>query len=382
MDLKLTELNLEVQRIANEFSQKTLKPLAREMDRKKNFPRELVSEMGKLGLLSGVLPKRYGGKDFDYVSTALAYEEVGTVCSSTRGFMTVQIGLVAMCISDWANEEQKQKYLPKLASGEQIGCYCLTEPEAGSDVAGMKSFAKKTENGFVLNGTKHWITNGNLADIALIFTYTDKEAKHKGMTAFLVETNSKGFNRKKMEGEELGHRASDHAFIEFKNMEVPESCVLGKVGDGFKIAMGALEHGRIGVASGAVGILRGCLEASRDFVRNRKQFNSRIGDFQMIQANLAEMKVSYEAARLLTFSAALKKQAGENSSLETSMAKYFATESAMKAASDAVLIHGGRGYSDEFPVERFYRDIKGLQIYEGTSHIQRIIIGRKVVGKP
>jgi alkylation response protein AidB-like acyl-CoA dehydrogenase len=234
---------------------------------------------------------------------------------------------------------------------------------------------------YILNGEKIWITNGGIADLAIVFATTDRAKRHKGICAFLVETDTPGFHREKMPGLELGHKASDHAQIRFENLRVPKSSLLGEDGEGFKIAMSALDHGRLGVAAGAVGVAQACLDACVDFARKRRAFGQRIGDFQMIQATIADMATEIEAARLLVYKAATMKDAGLPTTRETSMAKLYATEIAVKAASEAVLLHGGRGYSNEYPLERHYRDIKGLQIYEGTSHIQRIVIARDLIGK-
>jgi alkylation response protein AidB-like acyl-CoA dehydrogenase len=309
------------------------------------------------------------------------YEELGQVDSSIRGFLAVHAGLVSLCLRDWGTEEQKRHYLPRLATGELIGCYCLTEPNAGSDVASMESMAREEEDSYVLNGEKIWITNGNIADVALVFASRDRSARHKGICAFIVETNTPGFRREKMSGKELGHRASDHARIILEECRVPKSALLGEPGQGFKIGMSALDHGRLGVAAGALGVAQACLDACVEFVHQRRQFGQRIGDFQMIQATIADMAADVEASRLLVYRAAWMKQQGLPTTRETSIAKLFATEAAVRAASEAVLIHGGRGYSNDYPVERYYRDIKGLQIYEGTSHIQRIVIARDVIGR-
>ena len=245
----------------------------------------------------------------------------------------------------------------------------------------MESTVREEGDAFVINGQKHWITNGEIADIALVFASIDRDKRHRGVCAFIVETDWPGFERRPMGGQELGHRSSSHAFITFNDLRVPRENLLGGIGEGFKIGMTALDHGRVGVAAGAVGIAQACLDASVKFVRERRQFGQRIGDFQMIQANIADMAADIEAARLLVYKAAWMKEQGLPTTRATSTAKLFASEMACKAAADAVLIHGGRGYSSEYPVERLYRDIKGLQIYEGSSHIQRIVIARDVIGR-
>ncbi len=381
MDFQLTAEQQHIQSIAREFAQNEVAPIAREADETGVFPIHLVKRMGELGFLTGTVAKDYGGAGMDYGSFALVYEELGRADSSVRGFLAVHAGLVANCIHDRGTEEQKRAYLPKLGTGEWIGCYCLTEPNAGSDAASIETTATEDGDCYVLNGEKIWITNGGIADVALVFASANRELRHKGICAFIVLTNTPGFNREKMPGKELGHKASDHAHITFTDCRVPKSALLGEVGDGFKVAMSALDHGRLGVAAGALGVAQACLDACVKFTRERRQFGKRIADFEMIQANIADMAADVDAARLLVYRAAWMKSQGLPTTRETSIAKLFATEAAVKAASDAVLIHGGRGYSSEYPVERYYRDIKGLQIYEGTSHIQRIIIAREVVGK-
>ena len=381
MNFDLTPEQQQVRERARAFAQQEVAPLAREADEKGEFPLHLVRRMGEAGLLAGPISPDYGGAGMDYLSFALVYEELGRVDSSVRGFLAVHSGLVSLCIRDWGTEEQKRRYLPRLASGEWIGCYCLTEPNAGSDAASIETTARDEADGWVLNGEKIWITNGNLANLAVVFATRDPSSRHHGICAFLVETDSPGFRREKMQGQELGHRASDHARVAFDECRVPKDALLGSAGEGFKVAMSALDHGRLGVAAGAVGVAQACLDACIEFTKNRRQFGKRIADFQQIQANLADMAADVEAARLLVYRAAWMKERGLPTTKETSIAKLFATEIAVKAASDAVLMHGGRGYSNDYPVERHYRDIKGLQIYEGTSHIQRIVIARELVGR-
>ncbi len=382
MDFALSDAQRAVQQRAREFAEREVAPLAREADATRRFPVHLVERLAALGFLAGPLEPASGGSGMDYLSFALVYEELGRADSSVRGFLAVHTGLVSLCIRDWGSEAQRREYLPRLAAGSLLGCYCLTEPEAGSDAAALRTRARLDGDHYVLDGEKIWITNGNLAGLALVFATVDPALRHKGITAFLVETAGPGFRRQRMPGEELGHRASDHAHITLAGCRVPRSALLGAPGDGFKIAMSALDHGRIGVAAGAVGVAQACLDASVAFTTGRRQFGQRLADFEMVQAALADMACEVDAARLLTYRAAWLKQQGRVATRETSMAKLYATEAAVRAASEAVLLHGGRGYSNEYPVERYYRDIKGLQIYEGTSHIQRIVIARQLVGRP
>jgi len=384
MDFSLAPQDEHWQLVARQFAQNEVAPLAREMDELGAMPLRLVTEMGRLGLLGSTLKKEFGGSEMTHLAQALVYEELGRVCSSVRGFVTVHSSLVMQCINAWGSDAQKRKYLPQMAKGFKIGCYCLTEPEAGSDAASIQTIAKRVQNGYELTGEKIWITNGNIADVAIVFARQaelDKKRPHERISAFIVKTNSAGFDRERMPGKELGHRASDHAHITFDHCLLPEESLLGTEGGGFKIAMSALDFGRLGVAAGALGVHQACMDASLDFTRKRRQFGQRIADFEMIQATLAEMKMALEASRNLVYKAAWTKDQGLPSTLDTSIAKLHATEAALKAASEAVLLHGGRGYSNEYPVERYYRDIKGLQIYEGTSHIQRIVIARQIVGK-
>ena len=381
MDFELTPEQRRWRDVARQFAQEEVAPLARESDEKRLFSRDLVRRMGELGLLGGPLEPEYGGSGMDYVSFALVAEELGRVDSSVRGFLTVHAGLVTLCLREWGSEEQRTRYLPRLASGELIGCYCLTEPEAGSDAASIQTTARETDSGYILNGEKIWITNGGVADLAIVFATRDSTQRHRGVCAFLVETDTPGFLRERMPGQELGHRGSDHAHIRFEDCHVPASALLGQPGEGFKVAMSGLDRGRLGVAAGAVGVGQACVDACVAFARERRQFGKRLGDFEMVQAAIADMAAEVEAARLLTYRAAWLKDRGEPATRATSIAKLYATEAAARAASEAVTLHGSRGYSNEYPVERYLRDIKGMQIYEGTSNIQRIIIARELIGR-
>lgn len=381
MDLRLTAAQQSVQTRARAFAQNQIGPLARDMDEHGQMPLTLIHALAAAGLLGGPLPVEFGGQGWDSLSLALCYEELGRVDSSVRGFMTVHTSLVSQCVLQWGTAEQKQRYLPGLARGDCIGCYALTEPNAGSDVASLESTAMLDGDDYILNGEKIWITNGGLAQLAIVFANADRSLKHKGMCAFLVPTDTPGWRREKMAGQELGHRASDHAHLYFENMRVPKSALLGEPGAGFRVAMSALDHGRLGVAAGALGVAQACLDACVDFAKTRRQFGQRLANFQMIQSTIADMAADVDAARGLVYRAAWLKDTGARATREISIAKLFATEAAVRAANDAVLLHGGRGYSNEYPVERYLRDIKGLQIYEGTAHIQRIVIARELLGK-
>lgn len=370
------------QDLATRFAQEEVLPRARQADAERAFPLDLVPRMGQLGLLAGPIEPRWGGSGMDHLSFALVYEALGYADASVRGFLSVHGGLVSQCIAEHGSEAQKARWLPSLASGETIGCYCLTEPGAGSDAAAIASEARRDGDGYVLSGDKVWITNGTIAHLALVFARdpaieAPPERRHRQICAFLVPTDSPGFRRERMTDLELGHRAADHATIRFDGLRVPSEARLGAPGAGFKVAMSALDHGRLGVAAGAVGLGQACLDAALDFAADRRAFGQTIGGFQMIQSALADMSAELDAARLLVHRAAWTKDQGLPSTRETAVAKLFATEAALRAADQAVLIHGGRGYANAYPVERHWRDAKGLQIYEGTSHIQRIVVARE-----
>jgi alkylation response protein AidB-like acyl-CoA dehydrogenase len=367
LDFELTVDQLAVQARARAAAVEVLAPQARRADEERRFDRKIMAELGRRGLLD---------PSPGAVAMSLVYEELGRVDSSVRGCVTVQVGLVCRCLTDWASAAQREEWLPRLGSGLALGCYALTEPEAGSDARAIATRALEEGDGWVLDGVKHWITNGGVAELAIVFAQTDE-----GLTAFLVPTDLPGFEREPMPGQELGHRGSDHALIRLNAVRVPAESVLGEPGQGFAVAMGALRHGRLGVASGAVGILQACLDASVDFARSRRQFGRRIGDFEMIQASLADMAADLAAARLLVREAAWLADIGQDNSSAVAVAKLFACEAALRGADQAILIHGARGYSSEYPVERYWRDAKGMQIYEGTAHIQRVIIARGLLGK-
>lgn len=376
-------LAAEVRARARRFAQEEIAPHAGAWDRAGALPREIITRLGSLGFLAGPLPESVGGSGWNNTVFLGVYEEIGRVCSSTRGFLAVHTGLVSQCLHDHADPELAARWIPKLASGEWIGCYALTEPEAGSDVASMTSTATRDGDHWVLHGEKVWITNGGIADLALVFARTGPEPGRKGLTGFVVELPADGFTAHELDVQPLGHRASDHVRIVLDGLRVPDAQRLGEVGEGFGIAMSALDHGRLGVAAGAVGIARGCLDEAIAHAQQRKQFGKRIGDFQMVQADLAEMFASTEAAAALVERAArAADDHADDVTRMTSAAKLHATEVAQRVAEKAVLLLGNRGYGDGHSVERHYRDIQGLRIYEGTNHIHRLIIGRSLVGKP
>ncbi len=381
MDFSLNDEQRMIQESVRKFAREKILPYARDWDRQGFFPRELLREMGALGYLGVPVPEEYGGAGLDYISEAIVFEEIGYADSSVRTTLSVQMSLVELTILAWGTEEQKQAYLPKLCSGEWIGCFGLTEPNAGSDAGNVQTTAKRDGDEWVLNGQKVWISNGTWSELAIIFAQTQPGSKYKGMVAFLVETDAPGFTSRKMTGK-LGLRASDTGEIFLDNVRVPDSARLGQVGEGFKIAMSALDNGRYGVASGCVGIIQHALDASVKYAQERIAFDKPIASFQLIQDMLAQMKVDADAARLLCYQAGWVKNQGQRSTIPVSTAKYYATEACKRAADMAIQIHGGYGYSDEYVPERLWRDGRVASLYEGTSQIQKLILGRYLTGIP
>ncbi len=379
MDFELTEEQKMIRQTVREFAEREIMPYARENDRQCRFPREIINKLAELGFLGPTIPEEYGGMGLDFISEAIIFEEIGRADSSIRTTLSVQISLTELPILRWGNEEQKRKYLPKLASGEWIGCFGLTEPNAGSDAANQQTRAIKDGNEWVLNGRKMWISNGGVADLAIIFAQTDPEKKHRGIAAFLVETDTPGFSAPEITGK-LGLRASSTSELVLEDVRVPEENLLGEVGQGFKIAMSALDDGRYGVAAGCVGIIQACIDASVKYAKERYAFGRPIAAFQLVQELIAEMVLDCEAARLLVYRAGYLKNKGVRNTRETSLAKWYASEAAVRAALNAIQIHGGYGYSDEYPVERYLRDAKVATLYEGTTQIQKLIIGRFTTG--
>ncbi len=372
MDFELNETQRLLKETVAEFTRRRIVPVARQNDIEERFPADIVKEMGELGFFGGTIPEAYGGAGLDYVSYAVLMEEISKGCSSVRTVLSVQLSLVAAPILQWGSEEQKRKHLPKLAAAEWLGCFGLTEPDAGSDAQHIKTFAEKTADGWRLNGSKIWISNGGVAQVALIIVQTDRENPRR-MAAFLVETDTPGFSSRDIHGK-LGLRSSNTAELILDGVEVPDSAMLGGVGDGFKVAMSALDCGRLSVGAACVGIGQASLDASVAYARERHSFGKPIAAHQMVQDMIARMAVDIEAARLLVYRAAELKNAGEPSARETCIAKYFASEMAQRCANDAIQVHGGMGYSNEYPVERYMRDARAATIYEGTSQIQKLII--------
>ena len=380
MDFELTDEQRLIRETARAFTDNEIVERARENDRNEHFDLELVAKIAGQGYLGAIVPQEYGGAGLDYLSYGLVVEEIGRGDSAMRTVISVQTSLVCSAIMRWGTEEQKQRYLPKLCSGEWLACFGLTEPDTGSDAANQKTRAKRTDSGWVINGAKMWISLGNHAKLALIFAQTDPEQGHRGLACFLVETDQPGFQPQVIH-HKMGLRGSDTAEIALSDVEVSEDGVLGEVGEGFKVAMSSLDSGRFSVAAGCVGICQGCVDASVRYAKEREQFGRPIASFQLVQAMLAEMAVDTEAARMLTWRAGALKDAGKPSTTETSIAKLFATEAAVKSANTAIQVHGGSGYVDDYPVERYFRDVRVTTLYEGTSQIQKLIIGRALTGE-
>ena len=381
----ITEEHKMIQEAARDFARNSIAPIAAEFDESGEFPLDTIRQMGKLGFMGIEVPEEYGGAGMDTIAYVLAMVEISKADASHGTIMSVNNSLYAHGLLKFGTEEQKQNYLVPVATGQKIGAYSLTEPMSGSDAGTMKSRAVLNEAGthYVINGRKSWVTSGPHADIIILFTMTQPEKKHKGVSAFIIETDKPGFVRGKKEPK-LGIRASATSEIVFDNYECPVENRIGAEGDGFKIAMTVLDAGRIGIASQALGIAEAALEASIAYAREREAFGQKIGEFQMIQQKLADMKCRVDASRLLIYQAALAKMASANNggrySMEASMAKLYASETAMWVTTQAIQIHGGMGYSKEMPLERYFRDAKITEIYEGTSEIQRMVIARSLTG--
>jgi len=385
LTLSMTEEHEALLQAVRSFAQKEIVPVAPEFDESGDFPMETVKKMGEMGLMGIEVPEAYGGAEMDTLAYVLTMVEIAKADASHSTILSVNNSLFCHGIMNFGTEEQKQTYITPVATGEKIGAYSLTEPMSGSDAATMSSRAVLNDAGthYVINGTKSWVTSGPVADTIVLFTMTEPEKGNKGITAFIIETDKPGFIRGKKEPK-LGIRASATSEIMFDNYECPVENVLGEPGMGFKIAMTVLDAGRIGIAAQALGIAEAAYEASLDYARSRKAFGGPIGQFQMIQQKIADMKTQVEAARLMVYNAVRAKQRskveGGRYTTEASMAKLFASEAAMFCTDEAVQIHGGMGYSKEMPVERYYRDARITRIYEGTSEVQRMVIARNELG--
>jgi alkylation response protein AidB-like acyl-CoA dehydrogenase len=382
---ELTEEHRMIRQATRDFAQNEIAPIAAAFDESGDFPLATIRQMGELGLMGIEVPEDYGGAGMDTLAYALAMIEVAKADASHSTIMSVNNSLFCNAIMMFGTEAQKAQYVTPVATGEKIGAYSLTEPMSGSDAGNMASRAVLNDAGthYVINGRKSWVTSGPVADIVLLFTMTDPDQGHRGISAFLIDADQPGFKRGKKEPK-LGIRASATSELLFENYECPVANMLGEPGQGFKIAMAVLDAGRIGIAAQAIGIAEAAYEASVAYARERQAFGQPIGGFQMIQAKIADMKTRLEASRLLLFNACQAKmqakQTGARFTTEASMAKLFASETAMFVAHEAVQIHGGMGYSKELPVERYFRDAKITEIYEGTSEIQRLVIARNELG--
>ncbi|MBI3625606.1 MAG: acyl-CoA dehydrogenase [Candidatus Rokubacteria bacterium] len=379
MKLELTEEQQMIQALAREFAEKEVQPVAGRLDQEARFPHETVKRMGELGFLGIAVPEAYGGAGADPVAYVLALEEIAKVCASHAVIMSVNNSLYCDPVLKYGTEDQRRKFLTPFASGQKIGCFALTEPQAGSDASNQHTLAVPDGSRYVLNGRKAFVTNGREAAAALVVAQTDAAKGRHGISAFLVEKGTPGFLVPKVE-DKLGIRASDTAEFVFEDCRVPAENRLGSEGMGFKIAMSSLDGGRIGIAAQALGIAAGAFERSVAYAKERKAFGVPIGQHQMVQWMLADMATAIDAARLLVWRAATLKGAGQPFGVEASMAKLFASEMAMKVTTDAIQVHGGYGYIKEFQVERYFRDAKITQIYEGTSQIQKLVIARHLLG--
>jgi butyryl-CoA dehydrogenase len=390
-DLTLSEEQELTQRAARDFATEKVLPRAAEIDEQGKIPPEILREMGALGFMGTYVPERYGGAGLDAVANALIVEEINRACASTGVVLCTHMSLAVDPILHYGSEAQKEKYLPRLARGEWIGCFALSEPASGSDAAAMRTSARRDGDHWILNGTKNFITNGSLSNVAIVFAQTQGQGtpdaersaerpaqKRKGIAAFIVEKGTPGFSVGKLE-RKLGIRGSDTAQLIFEDARVPAANVLGEVSEGYKIALSTLDGGRISIAAQAVGIARACLEDSLAYAKQREAFGKKVADFQAIQWMLADMATEIDAARLLTWRAAAMKDAGEDYILAAAEAKLFASDIAVKASRDCVQIFGGYGYLKDFPAERHYRDAKITEIYEGTSEIMKLVIAEEIL---
>jgi butyryl-CoA dehydrogenase len=373
MDFALTKEQEMVRKMVRDFAEAELRPIAAEIDKTCEYPKETVKKMGKLGLMGMTVPKEFGGGGLDSVSYAIGVEEISRVCASHGVIMSVNNSLACFPIEKFGTEEQKKEYLTPLANGQKLGAFGLTEPSAGTDAASQQTVAKKTDSGYIINGSKIFITNGAVADTIVIFAMTDKAKGTRGISSFIVDTKNPGFSIGTVE-DKMGIRGSVQAELVFEDMLLPPENLLGDEGKGFKIAMLTLDGGRIGIASQALGIAQAALDESLKYAKEREQFKKPIGKFQAIQWMIADMATEIQAARFLVYKAAFTKDTEKRYSAEAAMAKLYASDTAVKATRNAIQIHGGYGFIKDYPLERLYRDAKITEIYEGTSEVQRMVI--------
>lgn len=378
MNLNFTEEQKMIQQLTRKFAGDKVRPLSEKIDTTGDVPSTLINEMAGLGLMGITIPEEYGGGGMDTVCYAIAMEEIARVCASTSTIVTVNNSLVCEPIFHYGTEEQKKKFLTHLAKGEMLGCFALTEAGAGSDVAAIKTSAVKEGDGYILNGSKLFVSNGKRAQVAIVFAVTDASKGHRGIIAFIVEKKTHGLSIGRVE-EKLGIKGSETVELIFERCHIPKENLLGQEGDGFKIAMNTLDMGRIGIAAQSVGIAQACLDEAVQYSIKRVQFGKPIAQLQAIQFMIADMAMEIEAARLLTYKAAYMKDKGLNFIKEASMAKLYASETANRCAYRALQIHGGYGYTKDFPLERYYRDARVTTLYEGTSEIQRLTIAKELL---
>ncbi len=377
-DVTLTAEQEMVRRTARDFAREKVLPRAAEIDERKAVPEEILAEMGRLGFMGIDVPERWGGAGMDGLTYVLVLEEMNRACASTGVILASHVSLAIEPILRFGTDAQKERWLPSLARGETLGCFALSEPASGSDAAAMRTAARRDGDGWVLNGTKNFITNGSKAGIAVVFAQTDPALRHKGIAAFVVERGTPGFGVGKLESK-LGIRGSDTAQLVFEDCRVPAANLIGEAGQGFRIALQILAGGRISIAAQAVGIARACLEDAVAYAKEREAFGKRVADFQAIQQMLADMATGIDASRLLTWRAATLKDRGEPHVMAAAQAKLFASDVAMRSARDCVQIFGGYGYLTDFPAERHYRDAKITEIYEGTSEIMKLVIAEEML---
>lgn len=378
MDFNLSDEQIAIRETVREFAEKEIAPSARERDENSEFPHEIVKKLAKLGMCGVVAPLEYGGSGMDYLSYVIFIEELARIDASVAVIMSVTNTLAAFPLRKFGTEEQKQKFLIPLSKGEKLGAYSLSEPQAGSDASNLASTAVLDGDHYILNGVKNFVTNGSNAGIIIVFAMTDKEKGKKGISIFVVESDTPGFSVSKVE-KKLGIKSSDTAEIVFENCRIPVANRIGEEGEGFKIALTALDYGRVGIGAQALGIAQGAMERAIAYSQEREQFGKKIGSFQAIQFKIAEMAVNVDASRLLLYRAAKLQDEGKDFTAESAIAKLFASKTAMKTANQAVQIFGGNGYMREYEIERFMRDAKITEIYEGTSEIQKIVISREII---
>jgi len=379
MDFEFTEEQSMVRATTRDFAEKEIAPVAKENSRNEHFPMDIAKKMGEMGFLGLNFPSQYGGGGSDYMSYCIMLEELARVDVGLAATVSAHLSLAGKSILNWGSQEQRQKYLPRLAVGGILGCFASTEPNVGSDVASIETTATPHGDEWVLNGNKMWITNGGVAGVAVVIAQADKSKGSKGISAFLVEPGTPGFSAREIHGK-FGMRSSNTAELILEDCCVPKENMLGPLGKGMSVALSAFDSARLGVAARSIGVAQACVEASVAYAQTRRQFGKLIGSFQLIQELITDMTVETEAARFLMYRAATKKDKGDAATIEVSMAKYYSSEMALRAANNAMQVHGSYGYSDDFPLERLYRDIRVNCILEGTSQIHKLIIGRAMTG--